>query len=328
MAKKAQATKRVFYKRAEFLNGGGKPELQTIMSAALNQLRKVGQRKQALGEDGTNVRAIISYRSRENMLFGTIASYEKDAATLTVAEDDDATSLTVQQVAAGLTEDKKRRQFLEGICHFALYKNHIVVLHSVALGSRPFEDHLNWLMHHSKALEEGNRAGFADTISRPTKEKLKNRHVKSVNVGAPLIPSNAVQVEEKHGERTKVALVDVGGRAIETIKAFFGDQLPKSVNLADAINGNIEVSLQLKYRYKTTDKAQKLLDTIALAGRHIDGEDIQVELHGGGRLTGDDLKLSVPLRVDTYDGIVDPDDLFPKMAAWLREQLETSIIEP
>lgn len=328
MTKKAQVTKRVFYKHAQFLDSRGKPELQKIVTAALGKLAKVGQRKQTLGEDGSNVRAVINFRTKESMLFGTIASYEKDAATLTLAEDDDAATLTVQQVAAGLTEDKKRRQFLEGICHFALYRNHIVVLHSVALGSRPFEDHLNWLMHHSKALEDSNRAGFADTIGRPTKEKLKAKHVKSVNVGAPLIPPGAIQVEEKQGERTKVALLDVGGRAIDTIKAFFGEELPKNLNLADAINGNIEVSLQLKYKYKTTEKAQRLLDSIALAGRHIDGEDIQVELQGGGRLTGNDLKLSAPLRVDTYDGVVDPDDLFPKMAAWLRQQLEASIIEP
>lgn len=318
-------TKRVYLKLAIFLDKKDAPTIQAKMTQALGKLHRIGERKEVLGEDQRYVRSIIYHRQHANMLFGIFASYERGTHQLTVADDDAAETLTIEQVAPPKSADNKRREFLEGICYFGCYGNHVLVVQSNALGVKHIERHMNWLLQQAKVITHGNAVGLSGQIASATKEKIRNAHVKEIEIGAPLIESTGVS-SQAHDVTKSESLV-YQGLGLDMVRQLLGDKL-NSMKLADALDGNIEVSLRIRYKHKTTEKAHKLLDNIALAIRHIDEDEVRLQLVGGGDVKGHDLKLSAPLRVEARDGVPNPDELFQQMREWLIEQLDKKIVDP
>lgn len=318
-------TKRVYLKQAIFLDNKDSPTIQTKLTQALKKLHRIGDRKEVLGDDQRYVRSVIYHRQHANMLFGIFASYERGTHQLTVAEDDDAETLAIEQVAPPKGADNKRREFLEGVCYFGFFGNHAIVVQSNALGAKHIEHHINWLFTQSGVVAEGNAIGLSDQIASATKDRIRTAHVKEVEIGAPFIQAQEVTAEDKEVTRDKA--LTYSGIGLEMVRQLIGDKLD-SMKLADALDGNIEVSLRIRYKQKTTEKAHKLLDNIALAIRHIDEDQVRLHLVGGGNVVGSQLKLSAPLRVEAHEGIANPDELFQKMREWLLELLEKKIIEP
>lgn len=318
-------TKRAYLKQAIFLDKKDSPTIQAKIAHALKKLHRIGDRKEVLGEDQRYVRSIIYHRQHANMLFGIFASYERGTHQLTVTEDDDAETLAIEQVAPPKGADNKRREFLEGICYFGLFGNHAIVVQSNALGAKHIEHHINWLLNQSGVVAEGNAIGLSDQIAAATRERIRNAHVKEVEIGAPLIQSQEIAAENR--EVTKDGALTFRGIGLDMVRQLLGDKLD-SMKLADALDGNIEVSLRIRYKHKTTEKAHKLLDNIALAIRHIDEDQVKLNLVGGGNVVGSQLKLSAPLRVEARDGIANADELFQKIRDWLLDLLEKKIVEP
>lgn len=319
-------TKRLSCKRAVYLSPSGKQSLQLKLSETLGLLKKVGSRKEVLGENNRYVRTIIYHRSHANMLFGILASYECGTHQLTVADDDNAEMLTVEQVAPPITNDNKRQEFLEGICYFGILKNIVVVSPSRALGTKPLEQHLNWILAQSGQLETDNRIGLSDEIAKATQKRIKASHVKEVEIGTPLIDFDQT-APVKSGQKTAEDLV-CQGVGIDLLRKLIGSDKIDKMRLADAIDGNIEVVLKVRYNRITTNKAHNVLDNIALAVRHLDEEDVKIKLVGGGDIRGSELKLSTPINIQALNGIPNPDELFKKMQQWLTQQIENEIIDP
>lgn len=319
-------TKRLSCKRVVYLNPTGRPSLQAKLAESLHRLKKVGKRKEVLGEDSRYVRTIIYHRSYANMVFGILASYERGTHQLTVADDDEAEMLSVAQVAPPKTDDDKRQEFLEGVCYFGIFKNIIVVVPSRALGTKPLEQHLNWILAQSGQLEMDNRIGLSDEITQATRERILAKHVKEVEIGAPLIDFDKSAIQTTGSTKTTTGF-EFCGFGIDLLRQLLGDKVDK-MRLADAVDGNIEVTLKVRYKQATTTKAHKLLDNIALAVRHLDEDEVKLKLVGGGDIKGSELKLSTPVSVQALDGIPNPDELFEKMREWLIQQIENKIIEP
>lgn len=324
-------TKRIYCKKAIFLDQADKPLLQAKLSECLLALKTVGARKEVQGEDGRYVRALIYHRSYAGMVFGVLASYEIGTHQLAVVDDDEAEMLTVAQVAPAISEDNKRQEFLEGVCYFGVFRNHMVLVPSRALGVKPAEQYLNWLLQNAGKLAPENRLGLADQISQATKEKIRASHVKQVEIGTPLLPANPSPLfPEKTSPETgsdHVTAMEYSGLGIDILRQVLGSKMD-GLQLSDAIDGNIEVTLKVRYKRTTTDKAHKVMDNIALAVRNLDEDEVKLTLAGGGTVQGNDLKLSAPISVQARDGIPDPDQLFEKMRTWLMQQIEHRIIEP
>lgn len=320
-------TKRLACKRVVYLNPTGRPSLQAKLTETLSLLKKVGKRKEVLGEDSRYVRTIIYHRSYANMLFGILASYERGTHQLTVADDDDAEMLSVAQVAPPNTNDDKRQEFLEGVCYFGVLKNIVVVAPSRSLGTKPLEQHINWILAQSGQLEMDNRIGLSDEITQATRERIKKSHVKEVEIGAPLIDFEQTEARSGGGSRATTGF-EYHGVGIDMIRKLIGSDKVDKMRLADAVDGNIEVTLKISYKRATTEKAHTLLDNIALAVRHLDEDEVKLKLVGGGDIKGSELKLSTSVSVQALNGIANPDELFEKMRLWLLQQIENQIIEP
>lgn len=322
-----RVNKHVYCKLAVFMNAEDKPLLQSKLSEALAKLKKVGERKEASGENSRYIRAVIYHREYAGMLFGILASYERGTSQLTVVDDDDVEMLTLDQVAPPKSKDNKRQEFLEGVCYFGVYKNHFVIVTSRPLGTKPTEQHINWLLETADVLgKEANRVGLSDHISQVTKQKIESAHVKQVEIGTPLIDPQSTQ-EVKSADGKRVVSFEYGGLGVDILSKVFGNNFGK-IRLADAIDGNIEITLKVRYKKKTTEKAHKVLDDIALQLRHIDEDDVKVNLVGGATIKGRELKLSSPLSVEARDGVPNQDEMFRKMRDWLMSQIENQIIEP
>ncbi len=319
-------TKRVYLKLAVFLDRKDAPTIQEKMELALKKLHRMGDRKEVLGEDNRHVRSIIYYRTHANMLFGIFASYERGTQQMIVSEDDEAETLTIEQVAPPKGDDNKRREFLEGVCYFGLFGNHVLVVQSNALGSKQIETHFNWLLKQAKVVADGNAVGLSDQIAAATKERIRKAHVKEVEIGAPFIEAEAAP-PSTNKEIVKDTAFNFKGIGLEMVRQILGDQLD-SMKLADALDGNIEVSLRIRYKKKTTEKAHELLDNIALAIRNIDEDEVKLHLVGGGQVDGNQLKLSSQLRIEAHDGIPSYNELFQKMQQWLLDLLEKKVVEP
>lgn len=319
-------TKRVYCKQAVFFNPKGKPLLQAKLSESLSKLNKVGTRKETLGNDDRYVRAVIYHRSYAGMLFGVLASYERGTHQLTVVDDDEAEMLTVDQVAPPKSLDNKRQEFLDGVCYFGVSNNHVVLVPSRSLGAKPTEQHLNWLLEHAGMLERENRVGLSDQIAQATKEKIRASHVKQIEIGAPLIEAHEVEAKPNAAGH-KITAFEYGGLGMDILQQVLGDKFD-NMRLSDAVDGNIEVTLKIRYKRTTTEKAHKVLDNIALAVRNLDEDEVKLTLAGGGTVKGSELKLSAPISIQTRDGIPNPDELFEKMREWLLQQIENQIIEP
>jgi hypothetical protein len=320
-------SKKAYCKNAIFVQAGDKQTLQAKMTAALVKLRKVGARKEEQGEDQNYVRTVIYYRTVSSMLFGVLASFERGTHQLTVAEDDEAEVLTVEQVAPPKTDQDKRREFLEGTCYFGVLKNHVVLVSSQSLNAKAEELHFNWLMEHAGVLGEGNRVALSDQVTKVTRERIKAAHVKEVQIGAPLFDLQQGNTAPALAG-TQLKSVNYTGLGLDILRQVVGEDFINKLRLADAVDGNIEVSLSVRYKRTTNTKAQKVLDNIALAMRNIDEDEVKLTLDSGGTIKGRDLKLSNLLRVEGRDGIPNPDALFEKMREWLQQLLENHIIEP
>lgn len=320
-------TKHMYCKRVMFLKPNDKQSLQAKFSEALSKLTKVGARKEVLGNESSYVRAVIYHRLYANMLFGILASYERGTHQLTVADDDDAEMLTVEQVAPPKNDDNKRQEFLEGVCYFCIAKNHVVLMPSRALGAKPLEHHANWILAKAGVLAKDNRVGLSDQITQATRERIRASHVKEVEIGAPLIDTQEQEVQsEVKGHR--IAAYEYGGLGIDILRQVLGADKINKMRLADAVDGNIEVTLKIRYKRSTTEKAHKFLDNIALAVRNLDEDEVKLKLAGGGTVKGSELKLSAPVSIQARDGIPNPDEVFDKMREWLIQQIENQIIEP
>lgn len=95
----------------------------------------------------------------------------------------------------------------------------------------------------------------------------------------------------------------------------------------DALAGsNIGYTLTIRYKRATTDDGQKLMNTLGSALRHADGVETTIKLVGGGSITGDQLRLSGPVRITHYDGVPSSHEVFEEMRRWLLDKVKSEAV--
>lgn len=308
--------KTLHYRRAQFLTPTR--TLEDLLSAALKVNSLVANRIEKVSAAG-DCRLINHTTNHRGLLCGNLIVYEHGTNKLFLTVDGSQTAFPIAQVAPPELPNKKRTEFLDSILYFGVKGNHVVLMQSSGLKGKQLELYLNWFMTTCGVLGTHNRVELVDHPPRITTDQLASRPVKKVSYVSAMahetVSDTPLSPTEVKKEK-KLRLTPVG-RALDILKAAIGIKEFEKLKLDDALDGNIQVSLEVTYQRTTTQEGQKVINDIARALRNVDGDDISIQVPGLGTLKGDDLKLSKPIIVACHNGHVDMPELFDEMHNWL-----------
>jgi len=108
---------------------------------------------------------------------------------------------------------------------------------------------------------------------------------------------------------------------LEAIKSLIRPERVARLNLDSLVGSNIEYTLTLTYNRKTTSHGQGLMNALGTAFRDVDDLDTTLKLVGGDKIKGSDLKVTGPVKIETFDGVPATAAVFESMRAWLLERV-------
>lgn len=325
MADSKKQKKTVYYKRAEISPRGR--TLQEYLEHVFTLVPRPSDRLEDLDDDGTIKRFINSHRSLYGMLFGQLMRYEpgKDQAVFVL--DNESDEYPVETIGIPQNDDGKTREFIESVLYFGVLENHMVVLQSQSLKARDLESYLAWLLYErTKLIPTETIFCLSDQTTKSARKKIEEAHVRTVKIGAPLLSSvektDSTPEKKKKKNKQQALHFHPTGRGFDAIAAFLGPRWRKKIKLKDALDeANLRINMEITYIRKTTQSAHDVLDNIATSLRHLEPDDVQIELEGGGILKGSELKFSGKLDVMTYNGIISTRELYNEMVTWLKGRI-------
>lgn len=319
-----QKRKSLHYRRAEFLNS--KSNLEHLLSAALSKLGLVKDREEDLWGDQTFFRLVNRHVKKLNMEFGDLVTYEVGTNKQLITMNKNVSSLSIKQLSPPTVENQTT-EFLEGSLFYGIKDNHVVVMQS-SLRLKDFESYLNWLLLHSGVMHQNDRVELIDSPKPEVRKKIEKSPVKSIFAGAPILETKLQEKQADDLKTQEIVKVSKPGIGAKVIEAFLGEDEFKKLDLTNAIDGNLKVSLEITYDRTTSQGGQKVINSLARAFRHVDAEDYAITMPGIGKLKGSDLKLSDTIVVETNNGLVDLNDLMQKINKWLTSLIERDLVSP
>jgi hypothetical protein len=318
--------KTLTYKRANYLQGEG--TLQKDLKSAIDKAKTVGSRKQIVNAAENTFLLLNSVRTKWSMLFGAMLIYSRGRNQPLVTENDSADELKVEQLAPPKTAAGERRDFVESLLFFGIKDNHVILLQSAGLRARQLETHLNWLLQtKTNVMDENDRVELADQPSKGAMREVLKSPVKKVSIGVPLESKPAGTSARTTTSTTNVAFRPTG-RAFAVLSSLLGSGWQNKVRLDESLDeSKLKVEVLVSYTRSTSDSGQDLLNDIARQLRHQEEEDVTIHLKSGAKISGTELKVSGQISAITYGGLLDPEDLFPRMKAWFDAQLESGTID-
>jgi len=324
--------------------------LQQMLEATLLEKKspyhKAAHRRESLTEDGNSFRFINRFNNYENdMLLCQIVQFEQGRSQMTIVIDEDADMFEVNPISAqDIKQTKvskaksKSTEFLESMAYFGVMGNHMVVMGSQALKSKELERHLQWYLNTLTKQEVDSAIILSDRPTAKAMKQLEKAPAKSVSIGSDITYEQDVnslsddpKTESYEHDVTEAKSVrwtpsGLGADILECLKnnGYVGN-FDFNETLDDA---NLQVSIEFKYNRKTTKSGQKVIDTLSSSLRHLDKEDVKINLKGGGEIKGDDLKLSTQINLGFYEGKVDEPDLYHQMKQWLQTKITTQEVVP
>lgn len=325
---KDRKTKTLIYKRAEFQQTGGN-DLQTRIAGALAKFKTIGQRREsvALVEESPTWRLIGQFKPETGFIFGVLTRYSPGLNPLFLVDDPSKPALSMQQMAAPKTADGKARELVEGMLFFGVSGNHMVMMQSSSLRSKHLEDHCIWLLRQAGLLAERDTLQLVDQPPRATLDRLAQAPVREIDLGGAIVaPADGGGASgDSRSASHSVALT--GDGLSEKLRQALQSLLPRAdarrLDLAELEASNIHYTLKIRYDHKTNDNGQRVMNALGSALRHADDVDARVGLVGGGELLKNELKLTGSVRVDTYDGVPSPEEVFGVMRQWLNDKLQS-----
>lgn len=346
--------KTIHYKNV-VISGGA--SLQTLLRNAIGPdgtVNKPIQRQQKANEEDTVVIFVNKTNEYNGMTIGQLVYLEKGKHQQYITVDDEADYYSIDAMSSDLIPEvadeadeaseqsriKKRKEFIESILYFGVIDNHIVIIQSAALSSRQLEAHLSWLLGTCTSyLDKNASLVLQDKPAESVFKKMEMTPAKSIHVGAPL--TTDVSPEQAHSSNIPaVATNDTpaahaskvrfqpAGPAASLIRAI-APGLFEKLELEESLDeANIHVSLEITYNRKTTKTGQSVIDQIATSLRHSPASDVVISLQGGGKITGNELKLSGSIRLEFLgSGLINEAVLFHEMHKWLYTKIESSEID-
>jgi hypothetical protein len=332
MSAETKSQKTAYYRRATFAPASAQT-LQQLFQLALNQQKKVKDRLEPVDASASNFRLISSSKNVKGMLCGTLIAFERGAFQLVILDDPEATDLKIGALEPPPV-DKKQQQYVPGVLFFAVFENHLAVVHSQSLKTTALEQHLAWLLRDKTSLlGAAHGIALADEIKKATKDRIRKSHVKSLSIGRPFMAANDSDgTALLSGTATKkdVSRLEPDAGVVSFIKSMLPTDRFAKLNLEDAVfEGNLEVWLEIRYPARSRSQpadTMKLIDDLAIALRDQDEASVGLELADGTKVKGSDLKISAPLTMKAVGGVPQDDAFYDDMVAWLTSLIANGMV--
>ncbi len=329
--------KAVIYKRANFHTGVSGQTLKTLLEAALSKRPKHGERRQNVASADDPIYHAIGSTKCESpgFVFGALMTYAPDTDSLCIIDDAEAVDVVLEKVSPPATDDSKRREFLASLMFFAVIGNHVVLMQSQALKSAHLETHLQWYLHASEVLEGTNTLTLIDTPSEAVKKRMNQaKGVRAIKLGGEVLPPSVIRAQPATApdalQKTRDVAVQTTALATATqedfgvlaaLKKLMSPSQAAKIDFEKLAGSNIELSVTLRYSRKTTEDGQKLMDSLGAALRNTEDVDTELQLVGGGSIKGSDLKLTGTIGVMSYDGQMNPSEVYEGLRQWLLQKV-------
>jgi hypothetical protein len=326
--------KSVVYKHAQFHNKSH-GTLKELLGSAITKLGQVQQRRKLVSPDPNAPSFhLIGHTSNEpdGFLFGALLAYSPGVVPLFLVDDGAAADVTLEKLKAPDTKAGLRRELLNSILYFGVFDNHLVMMQSQSLKSLQAETYFQWLLHQSNVLLKTNTVTLLDTPSASVRKKIESsKGIRGIKLGGgQLLPTSAMPKMEIHTEEREIQKVSTAPVQSTSTKGVMGvlESLLDPADLAkidfDTIAGsNIELTLLLRYKTKTTVEGHKLMNSLGAALRHSEDFETELELEGGGTLKGSELKLTGDISVTAYDGQLSEEEVYQAMRTWLVDKIKS-----
>lgn len=325
------ARKTIWYKRAT-LGTVQSRSLQTVLTTALTRLPTTGARlRRPGGPTDPGIELINGHGRRYNMLCGNFISFQAGHRQPFLHGLDTAARFDLDAIAPPKGKPDERREFLEGVAYFAVLDDHVLLCQSKAVGSRELERYLNWILWEATSvLPSPTAIVLGEQPSKRIVDKLNNNPIKSVKFGTPM------EYEQIARRETSNRITEVHfspkGLGASVLEALFSNSIFEKASFSEAItndNIEVEVTVRFKHRQQISESGDTMLRSIAKAARHMDSNDYEIELHHGGTIKGDELRVHTSMDISTSEtGLLLEDDLYQLMANWLKDLLESKMIDP
>ncbi|TXI17919.1 MAG: hypothetical protein E6Q67_12500 [Roseateles sp.] len=328
VARRERRRKKIIYKRVQFQGADGHVlDFEALLRKALRKLRTVGDRREPLAPETESPvwRLIAQYKPESGFVNGVLARYTPGTNPMFLEDDASAESLNMRQVSAGTTSSGKRRELVEGMLFFTVVGNHMAMMQTQILKAKQLEEHLTWLLKTADQIPATFDVVLSDHVPPAAVAKLKKAPVKSVDLGAPLLPSTdtspSIGSSKKGSRDFELADGDAGTGILSVIKGWMRPDTAAALNLDALGESNFRFSLHVTYDYKTTSAGQKLMNNLATALRGSEDVEALVTLKDGTKLQGDELRLCGNINVDVYDGVPQAEEVFGLMKKWLTDKV-------
>lgn len=328
--KKPTTFRKVYYRRARF-NTRISQNLQQLVTHALGLQITIGQRLESIGSMASEFRCVAAWKNHGHYLCGHLVTFERGRFQTIIDDDPTAKELKLSALAPPKT-GRTQQQYIPGVLYFVMHKNHVVVMQTTAMRASALEQHLSWLLRSkTQTISAQQGFGLSDEPQKATRERIRKSHVKSVMIGRPLMESTIVHDERTQTEVTKFK---PEGAVLSFLKEMLDQNEFEKLGLEDSLfGGNLEVWIQIRHpkriRSKSADSI-KLLDNISIALRDLEEDEARLQLNDGSVVTGKDLKVSgdVEVMTSTSKGMLDENDTYDQMIAWLETQLRNGVVQP
>lgn len=321
-------TRQLHYRKATVNKAPG--SFQSLLTRALRALDSPADRQEAVDAKGDSVRFINHAVTTQGMLCGNVLSFAKGAAHLlmsTTASRDsgaEASSYPLEALRAPNVAGQ-RAEFLDSMMFFCVKGDHSLFLQSRSLKAETFEEHAQWLLDHSKILTEQQAVMLSDQPSKNASAAIKKYGVKSVEIGMPLSSDTTVAPTRPTGTDSLTRNFAVTPSIRSFLASVLGDKLD-GIRLEDALDGRIDATVELRWAYSIDEKAQRTLDRLAGALRHVASEQVQIHLNNGSTVQGKDLRLVRNVKVNTRDKVVEQTSLFRDMRTEMSELINSGAV--
>lgn len=325
-------SKKLVYKIATGASPGS--TLQKDLIAALALKPKAKSRLEKLGPHGDEARLINETRNHSSMLCGSLHRFTSGAAQVIISIDDEAKEWAIEQMVPPPTDKAKHREFVEGLLFFGIWKNHVILLQSMACRANQLEDYLNWLFNPPTDAAPRSEPREPIMLNDLVPEKIRREpftHVERITLSTGL--------ESKVVEQPKTIKTSTEVKAIKFkptsevwngLKAIFkdlGSEIMDEIPLDLALEkDDVHVRLELYCSKKSMDTAGSVLNHLATSLRNVEESAYKIKFSDGRELKGEELKVSKSWQMECVNNVPVMTQLHKSMFEYLKELVDTGVV--